>query len=348
MAPGPSDRKTFEKVNRMSRKLFMDALARKNRGGPAVFGTGTSIVCRDLMEKVGVSFPEGHTDAEKMARLAEAGHTVLGLDVVMPLFSVCHEAAAMGCNVNWGGPDAMPESGKPIFKNAGDIRIPPDFLSRPGCRVPREAISILRKRLGDDAAVCGKVFGSWTQAYHYFGVENFLIGTLEDPDATRRILDLLTPVAVQFAAAQVEAGADCLLLGDHATRDLCSPRAYEEFLLPLHRRLAEEIRVPVILHICGDTRDRIGMIAQTHLACFHWDTKTGDPREVRRLAGEEMALMGGVSNYKLLRSRPEEIAADAVAAARGGIDIVGPECAIPLATPLENIKAVASVGRNLN
>jgi [methyl-Co(III) methanol-specific corrinoid protein]:coenzyme M methyltransferase len=61
-----------------------------------------------------------------------------------------------------------------------------------------------------------------------------------------------------------------------------------------------------------------------------------------------MALMGGVSNYKLLRSRPEEIAADAVAAARGGIDIVGPECAIPLATPLENIKAVASVGRNLN
>lgn len=37
-----------------------------------------------------------------MFRLALAGHTILGFDVVMPLFSVCHEAAAMGCGVNWG------------------------------------------------------------------------------------------------------------------------------------------------------------------------------------------------------------------------------------------------------
>ena len=49
----------------------------------------------------------------------------------------------------------------------------------------------------------------------------------------------------------------------------------------------------------------------------------------------------GVSNYKLLRGEPHEIAADAHAAAQGGTDIVGPECAIPLATPLANLKAVA-------
>ena len=53
-----------------------------------------------------------------MAALALAGHTVLGFDVVAPLFSVCHEAAAMGCNVNWGGPNLMPESGKPIWKDS--------------------------------------------------------------------------------------------------------------------------------------------------------------------------------------------------------------------------------------
>jgi len=330
----------------MGRQLFMDALVRGNRSGQTVFGTGTSIACQELMDAVGVHFPNAHLDAEMMATLAMAGHTVLGFDVVMPLFSVCHEAAAMGCQVNWGGPDAMPEAGKPIFADEDDIHIPDGLLSHPGCAVPIEAIRLLKRRLGDDAAVCGKVFGSWTQGYHYFGVENFLIGTIDDPDKTRRVLEKLVPVTVRFAAAQVEAGVDCILLGDHATRDLCSPKAYEEFLLPLHSRLAEAIPAPVVLHICGNTSDRIGMIAQTGLECFHWDTKTGTPGEVRELAGDRLSLMGGIDNMKLLQGTPEEIAADAVAAARSGTDIVGPECAIPLATPLANLRAIAAVGRN--
>ncbi len=329
----------------MSRSRFLAAIDRTNGTQTAAYGTGTSIVCRELMEKMGAWFPEAHLDAEKMAALALAGHTVLGFDVVMPLFSVSHEAAAMGCNVNWGGPDAMPENGKPIFRDVGDIRIPSDLSTRSGCAVPLKAISLLKKRLGEDAAVCGKVFGGWTQAYHYFGVERFLMGAIDDPDTTRRIVDRLLPVTIRFAAAQIEAGADCILMADHATRDLCGPHMYEQYLVPLHRRLAEEIKAPVILHICGNTSDRIGMIAQTGLACFHWDTKTGSPVEVRRLAGPRLALMGGISNYKLLRAAPDEIAADSDAAARAGIDVIGPECAIPLATPLANLLAIVPIKR---
>jgi [methyl-Co(III) methanol-specific corrinoid protein]:coenzyme M methyltransferase len=82
------------------------------------------------------------------------------------------------------------------------------------------------------------------------------------------------------------------------------------------------------------------MIARTGLACFHWDTKTGSPAEVRKLAGNTLALMGGVSNLKLLQADPETIRADAALAVEGGIDIVGPECAVPLLTPLANLKAI--------
>ena len=330
----------------MSKQLFLDALTRNNRTGQAVFGTATSIACQDLMDVTGARFPESHLDARKMADLAMAGHTELGLDVVMPLFSVCHDAAAIGSKVNWGSDSMMPESGKPIFKTADDVRIPDDLLKRPGCAVPLEAIRLLKQRLGDNAAVCGKVFGGWTLGYHCFGVENFLIGTLDDPLQTRRILQRLMPVAVRFARAQLEAGADCIMLGDHATRDLCSPNAYAEFVAPMHRELAQRIDGPVILHICGDTSDRIEMIAETGLDCFHWDTKTGSPQTARQLAGGRLSLMGGISNFELLKSTPESIRGDAIEAVRGGIDIVGPECAIPLTTPLENLKAVASIGRN--
>lgn len=330
----------------MSKQRFMDAVTRQNRSGKAVFGAGTSIACIELMDAVGTHFPEAHLDAEKMFALALAGHTVVGLDVVMPLFSVCHEAAAMGCNVNWGDDHQMPESGKPIFRDEDDIAIPPDLLKRPGCATPLQAISLLKKRLGNQAAVCGKVFGGWTQSYHYFGLQNFLVMTLMDPDKVRRILDRLINVTIEFAKAQIDAGADCLLVADHATRDLCSPEAYETFLQPHHARLAETIKTPLILHICGNTSDRIGAIARTGLACFHWDTATGKPGEVRRLAGPRLSLMGGISNFRLLRNTPEEIAADAVTAVKEGIDIVGPECAIPLGTPLANLKAIAAIGRN--
>jgi [methyl-Co(III) methanol-specific corrinoid protein]:coenzyme M methyltransferase len=324
----------------MSRQRFLDAIQCRSAAAEVSFGTGTSIACLDLMEATGARFPDAHLDAGKMADLALAGHSVLGFDVVMPLFSVCHEAAAMGCNVKWGAPTAMPESGKPIFKDEGDIRIPHDLLRRDGCAVPLAAIALLKRRLGPAAAVCGKVMGAWTQGYHYFGVENFLIGTLDDPDQTRRILDRLLPVTLQFAQAQIDAGADCILLADHATRDLCSPRAYRDFVLPLHQRLAAEIHAPVVLHICGNTADRIAMIARTGLAGFHWDTKTGRPVDVRSLAGGQLALMGGVSNFTLLRGTAADVRAQARGAEAAGINVIGPECAIPLTTPLANLKAI--------
>lgn len=329
----------------MSRQLFLQAIQRRNASGQRVFGTGTSVACQELMQQAGATFPQAHTDPEAMFRLALAGRTLAGMDVVMPLFSVCHEAAAMGCRVNWGGPDMMPESGPPIYRAAADIAIPPDLLTRPGCAVPLRALAMLRKELGEEAAVCGKVFGGWTQAYHYFGLEEFLIKTITEPDEVKRILEKLAPVTIQFARAQLDAGADCLLLADHATRDLCSPRTYETFLLDLHARLVDAIPAPVILHICGNTSDRIGMIARTGVSCFHWDTKSGPPGEVRKLAGDRMALMGGVSNLRLLQGTPDEIAGMARAAASAGIDVVGPECAIPLATPLANLRAIASIGR---
>ncbi len=327
----------------MSRELFLKSLQRKNDSGALVFGTGTSIVCQDVMKRTGAYFPAGHTDPDVMFRLAMAGHALLGFDVVMPLFSTCHEAAAMGCEVDWGGPGQMPESAGPIFESSEDIKIPADLLLRPGCSVPLKAISMLKKELAGAAAVCGKVFGSWTQAYHYFGIEDFLIKTVTEPGEVKRILEKLFPVVRQFAKAQIDAGADCILLGDHATRDLCGPGAYKDFLMGMHDLMAGETEVPVILHICGDTSDRIGYIAQTCIECFHWDTRTGPPEEVRGLAGEKLSLMGGIGNLALLNDSPESIAAMSLSCARTGIDIIGPECAVALSAPLSNLKAITSI-----
>ena len=325
----------------MSAKLFLDAVTAKNTSRPAI-GSGTSIVTEELMTVADAYFPQAHQDPKDMAKLAITGHTILGYDVVMPLFSVWHESAAIGCPVKWGDRLHMPDCGKAIWKTDSDIKLSKDFLFHPAAKTPLDAIAILKKELGNNCAVCGKVFGPWTLGYHVFGIEEFLVNTLLDPDMIKRAIDKLKQLTIWYAKAQIEAGADCLLLADHATRDLCGPDMYRDFLLPVHTELVEKIGCPLILHICGDTKDRIGHIRQSRIHCFHWDTKSGHPQKIRDLAGTKLSLMGGISNIETLYAGTiEDVARQVDASIKAGINIIGPECAVPLNAKLENLRAIS-------
>ena len=323
-----------------AKDIFLRALAGQQTPRPAT-GTVTSIVTTDLMDETGIHLPEAHLEAEKLAGLAAGGHTILGFDNVMPLFSVWHESAAMGCSVDWGERHLMPSCMESIYRIDETIRIPPDLLTRPSCRVALDALRLLDRQYGNDVAVVGKVFGPWTLGYHMFGVQEFLIHTILDPDAVRRAIETLKEVTVQFANAQIEAGAVALCLGDHATRDLCSPQAYRDFLLDVHQELAERIACPLVLHICGDTEDRIPMIAQSGVACFHFDSKV-PAEKARALAGPGLTLMGGTSNFEIIRQgSAQAIKSDVQDKLRAGIDVLGPECAVPLDAPSANLRMLA-------
>ncbi len=319
-----------------SREIFLRRLKRQATPRVAV-GSATSVVTTDLMQRVNAFFPEAHLDAEQMALLAEAGYTVLGYDNVMPLFSVWHESAALGCQVNWGDRGHMPNCGEHLCHDLSQqVTIPDDFLKRPPCAVPLEALRILKRRLGDDVAVLGKVFGPWTLAYHIYGIQEFLMATILDPDSVKRILTNLLKVTIQFGQAQIDAGADGLTLADHCTRDLCSPDTYSSFLTSVHQEIHDRLPCPLVLHICGDTSDRLPMIRTTGMECFHFDSVV-PTATARLLAGDRLALMGGTSNYKIvIDGNPETIHADVTEKLQHQIDIIGPECAVPLNAPYEN------------
>ena len=328
------------------RDIFLAKL-RRGAAPRAAVGSATSIVTSDLMDRVGIGFPEANLDSDKMAALAGAGHTELGFDNVMPLFSVWHESSAMGCKVDWGDRARMPD-GHPICSSIdAPFSVPQDFLKQPGCQVPLRALRSLRNSLGREVAIIGKVFGPWTLGYHVFGVQEFLMATLLSPDRVRHVLRQLMEVTVAFAQAQLDHGADALTLADHCTRDLCSPDAYRDFLAGIHRELHERIPCPLILHICGDTADRLEEIRKTGVECFHFDSKV-PAAEARRLAGERLSLMGGTGNIALVRNgTPESLARDAAGKQKDGIDILGPECAVPLDAPFRNLQALAEAGKKM-
>ena len=323
--------------------LVMSALAKQRRGDRPPVGNPTSIVCHGLMDACGVSFPQAHLEPKAMADLACAGYEVLGFDTVMPEFSVNQEAAALGCEVDWGGRNQMPELKTCPNADFSDIRIPDHFLEKPSIRIILDAIALLRQQVGGQVAIVGKVMGPWTLSYHLAGVQNFLlqIGTGEK-DKVVRMLRQLMPVTMAFAKAQFQAGADAVVVADHATGDLVGPYHYEELLWPLHKELTAEIDGPLILHVCGNCSDRLELFAASGFDAYHFEWQV-DARQAVAAVGDRIALVGNVNNPEvLLNGTPEDVHQQARYAIEAGVHVIAPECAIPRSTPVENLKAIVA------
>jgi Uroporphyrinogen-III decarboxylase len=317
------------------KRLAKDKSCRCGIGNPV---STTTVEQMKIMDSY---FPEAHYMSDKMYELSRANYEVLGYDIIMPVFSVVIESFALGCEVKWGRPDMMPQIIGKLWKDYSDIIINPGFMDNYAVKAVLECITRLKKNY-PDIAIAGKVFGPWTLSYHFFGVEDFLIKTITNPVEVHDILNKLTKVTLRFADAQIQAGADIITVADHATKDLCSPLAYRDFLIPIHSILAKEIKAPVMLHICGDTADRIEYIAQTGLSSFHFESKVDACKAVETAAGR-MAMIGNINNPStLLFKKPQDVRKEVQYAIKCGLDIIGPECAVPLTTPLENLKEIAS------
>jgi [methyl-Co(III) methanol-specific corrinoid protein]:coenzyme M methyltransferase len=263
----------------------------------------------------------------------------------MPIFSIAQEAMALGCEVDWSDTDMMPNpTDSPWADRDVEIKLPdgfPDsFLEDKYVKCAIDAIRLLKQHFGDEVMVLGKVMGPWTLSYHCYNTQEFLFDTIMDPDRVRKSLETLAPVPLLFAQAQIEAGADAIVWADHATGDLVRNTMYRDFLLPHHQELVPQVEAPVILHCCGRTLDRVEYFNEAGFACYHFESANAPDLMVEKAAGK-MKLTGNVNNPITLYARgPDEARAEAQAAIDAGVDIIAPECAVPLQAPLANLQAI--------
>jgi MtaA/CmuA family methyltransferase len=331
-----------QKISPMtSRQRVLAALSREPVDRTPVCNP-TSVATVELMDLVDAPFPAANREPELMARLAATSYTELGFDTVMPVFSIIQESSALGCKIQWEQKDNWPtvRMSDPIWKDPDDIIVPENLIAHKDTQCVIEAIKLLRRDLGEDVAIVGKTMGPWSMAYHCFGVEPFLLMSLDDPAKTKQCLNNMKELTVEYGIAQIEAGADAVTLPDHATGDLVSGEYYERYLEDLHREFAERIPGHIILHICGRTVDRMDAIARTGMSAFHYDSKNS-PQESMDVVGDRIALVGNINNPQTLFScGPDVVRQEVFDNLDAGIHMVGPECAIPLQTSIENLKAI--------
>ena len=150
----------------------------------------TSIATVELMDLVDAPFPDANREPELMARLAATGHTELGFDSIMPVFSIIQESSALGCKIQWEQKDNWPtvKMNEPIYEAPDDIRHPrrPARPSRHALRDRRhQAPARAVRRRGRDHR---QDHGALVAGYHTFGVEPFLLMSLDDPEPRPKLV----------------------------------------------------------------------------------------------------------------------------------------------------------------
>ena len=118
-----------------------------------------------------------------------------------------------------------------------------------------EAIRSFREQVGGEVPIMGWVEGALAEAADLRGLAEIMLDLAMQPEWVEELLEICAEVAIAFARAQIEAGADIIGLGD-AVGSLVSPPMYRRFALPYEQRIfaaVHEMGAVARLHICGNT-----------------------------------------------------------------------------------------------
>jgi [methyl-Co(III) methanol-specific corrinoid protein]:coenzyme M methyltransferase len=322
-----------------SRERFLAAL-RGERPDRTPLATVAAMNPVELQERTGCFMPEAHLDPEKLVGLCAANHEVLGFDGVSFVINYFNEPAALGAEMCWGSPRALPMYTSHPWEDPARVEHPADLLDRQPLKGNLRALRIAKARYGDRVAVLSKVMGPLSMVQVMLGIESAMLALLDDPKRVRELLDLSVEILVRSANAQLEEGIDAILIGEGgAGAQMLSPAMYEELLLEPHRRMVAAIEGPTILHMCGDITPRLEALWKVGFACFNFDWAI-PPAVMKEAAAGRFKIMGNVNTTDLLRGEPEEIERQVVACLEAGVDFVSPGCAVSPECPVENFLAM--------
>jgi len=276
-----------------------------------------------------------------------------GFDHVSAISDPAREASDLGATIEWfdDQPPAIVESRALLHEKSdlAGLRLPD--MAAPGRMRDRiEAVWLLAKRSGPTRIVEGWVEGPCAMSADLRGLNTLMLDFFDDARFVEALFDFTVRMEMEFARAQVEAGATLIGVGD-AAASLVGPKLYMEYVLPCERRLIAEIRslgVPVRLHICGNTKRIVEGMGRTGADIIDLDfpTPLGQARGAMR---ETQVLLGNIDPVRALRDGTPESVEAALAECyeqAGAAYICGAGCEVPRGTPPANLDAMTQFARS--
>ena len=241
--------------------------------------------------------------------------------------------------------DAVPRCGQPL-ESSKEIALldKPDPAHSARMAYTLRTIASYREFGWKTYSITGWVEGPAAEASDLRGVSRFMIDLIDDEPFARDLMDLCTNVAVDFARAQIGAGADTIGVGDAVVSQI-SPAMYERLVAPFQKRLFDRIHEAgglVRLHICGDINAHLPIIAGLGVDIVDCDSMI-DMKKARKILGQAVVLTGNLDPVNaVMKSTPDKIRRDlrALYETVGDPWFVNGGCEIPAGTPHENLRAL--------
>ena len=178
---------------------------------------------------------------------------------------------------------------------------------------------------------------------------------LKEKDKLKQLLEKTTYSQIIYGTALVQAGADIIMISDPTSSgDILSREQWLQWGFKYTKRLVKELKktnVKVILHICGNTDDRLDTFPKLGIDGMSLDQKV-DLAKAKDIIGDKICIIGNVDPTHILENTAEEVKKESMEcikkAGQNGNFILSSGCGVPLDSPIENIKAMVEAGKEFN
>ncbi len=305
----------------------------------------------------GYTIKEFATDGKKNAASLLGAWRECGYDGIQVGSDVTIEGEAVGSRVNYPE-DNVPSVAEPFLSEPRIDRLKLPDPERDG-RMPvlLESTRIVAKEAGEKAFIVSTVMGPLNCAGQIRGVENLMLDFYDRPAFVEELLDFAVELESAYGKAQIEAGAQGILIGEAlASPSMISPAFFRKFIRDRERKLIQALRANgaknTILHICGDIRMILAdcALTGTNLIDVDWMVDIGELIESEEIRGPKITARGNLNPAGVLLSKnPEGVIQESrklIDVNRGkGRFILSAGCNIGPASVPENLRAMVKAAK---
>jgi len=218
-----------------------------------------------------------------------------------------------------------------------------------------DATRKVRERIGGRYLVTMTCWGPFTLAARFVGEETFMKATFKKPAFVEKMVDFCADLLIKLYEPLINDGIEAISIADPtASGDLINPKQMAKFAVPPLRKMSDWARskgASTILHICGNTSDRLDLFPETGCSTIFFDQKVDIAKAREALLGR-MSFGGNVAPVHVLLNKTAD---EVEAACREVIEIAGkdnrgfilvPGCDIPPTIAYENLKIFHDVALN--
>lgn len=326
----------IERLNRVLNKEKVDR-------PPCICPGGMmNMVTTQLIEEVGIQFPEAHMNAEMMAGLATAVYEEGCFENYGVPFCMTIEAEDFGAKVDMGSNIYEPHVVEYTINSVKDWeRLSPIDCHRGRAKIVIDAIKLLKSK--DNAVpIIGNLTGPISTASSIMEPVVFYKELRKRNREAHDFIDFVTDQLILFAKEQIKAGADIIAISDPSgTGEILGPKLFEEFVVKYVNKIIDAIKkenVGTIVHICGQMKNVYSEVNKINSDVLSFDAIVS-MREARERLPERL-LMGNVSTYTIEFGEPSKVAELSRKCVKDGANIISPACGLGMKSPLKNVKAM--------